>query len=98
VDVAGEIIPVGKKVTQFKSGDAVFGRGKGAFAECACARESKLARKPEGMSFEQVAAVPIAGMTALQALRDAAHLGGAEGRNISFFVRPDRRKESANLC
>jgi len=70
VDVAGEIIAVGKNVTQFKPGDAVFGGGKGAFAEYACARESKLASKPEGVSFEQAAAVPIAGMTALQALRD----------------------------
>jgi NADPH:quinone reductase-like Zn-dependent oxidoreductase len=47
VDVAGEIIPVGKKVTQFKSGDAVFGRGKGAFAECACARESNWLENPK---------------------------------------------------
>jgi NADPH:quinone reductase-like Zn-dependent oxidoreductase len=80
VDVAGEIVAVGKHVTQFKPGDAVFGAGKGAFAEYACARESKLAPKPEGVSFEQAAAVPIAGMTALQALRDAAHL--QEGQKV----------------
>jgi NADPH:quinone reductase and related Zn-dependent oxidoreductases len=61
LDVAGEIITVGKNVTHFKHGDAVFGAAKGAFAEYACARESKLARKPEGVSFEQAAAVPIAG-------------------------------------
>ena len=88
VDVAGEIVAVGKHVTQFKPGDAVFGGGKGAFAEYACARDSKLAPKPEGVSFEQAAAVPIAGLTALQALRDKAHLqagqkvlinGAAEG-------------------
>jgi NADPH:quinone reductase-like Zn-dependent oxidoreductase len=97
VDVAGEIIAVGKNVTQFKPGDAVFGGGKGAFAEYACARESKLAPKPEGVSFEQAAAVPIAGMTALQALRDAAHLqagqkvliNGAAG-GIGTFCRADR--------
>ena len=74
VDVAGEIVAVGKHVTQFKPGDAVFGGGKGAFAEYACARDSKLAPKPEGVSFEQAAAVPIAGLTALQALRDKARL------------------------
>ena len=95
VDVAGEIIAVGKNVTQFKSGDDVFGGGKGAFAEYACARESKLAPKPEGVSFEQAAAVPIAGMTALQALRDAAHLqagqkvliNGASGGIGTFAVQ-----------
>lgn len=74
VDVAGEIVAVGKNVTQFKPGDSVFGGGKGTFAEYACARESKLAPIPLGVSFEQAAAVPIAGMTALQALRDEAHL------------------------
>jgi NADPH:quinone reductase-like Zn-dependent oxidoreductase len=74
VDVAGEIVGTGKNVTQFKPGDAVFGAATGAFAEYACARESKLARKPEGVSFEQAASVPIAGLTALQALRDQARL------------------------
>jgi NADPH:quinone reductase-like Zn-dependent oxidoreductase len=74
VDVAGEVVAVGKNVTQFKSGDAALGAGKGAFAEYVCARESKLAPKPEGVSFEQATAVPIAGMTALQALRDVARL------------------------
>jgi NADPH:quinone reductase-like Zn-dependent oxidoreductase len=95
VDVAGEITAVGKDVTQFKAGDAVFGGGKGAFAEYACARESKLAAKPEGVSFEQAAAVPIAGMTALQALRDAGHLqagqkvliNGAAGGIGTFAVQ-----------
>lgn len=95
VDLAGEIIAVGKNVTQFKPGDAVFGGGKGAFAEYACARESKLAPKPERMSFEQAAAVPIAGITALQALRDAAHLqagqkvliNGAAGGIGTFAVQ-----------
>ena len=95
VDVAGEIIAVGKNVTQFKLGDAVFGGGKGAFAEYACARESKLAPKPEGVSFEQAAAVPIAGITALQALRDGANLqagqkvliNGAAGGIGTFAVQ-----------
>src|SRR6516225_9536039 len=80
VDVAGEIVAVGKNVKQFKPGDAAFGAGKGAFAEYVCARESKLAPKPEGVSFEQAAAVPIAGMTALQALRDVARL--QPGQNV----------------
>jgi NADPH:quinone reductase-like Zn-dependent oxidoreductase len=74
VDVAGEIVAVGSTVTQFKPGDAVFGGGKGAFAEYACAREAKLALKPDSVTFEQAAAVPIAGLTALQALRDKGHL------------------------
>jgi NADPH:quinone reductase-like Zn-dependent oxidoreductase len=74
VDVAGEIVAVGRKVTQFKPGDAVFGGGKGAFAEYACAREARLATKPDSLSFERAAAVPIAGLTALQALRDKGHL------------------------
>jgi NADPH:quinone reductase-like Zn-dependent oxidoreductase len=95
VDVAGEIVAVGKNVKQFKPGDAAFGAGKGAFAEYACARESKLAPKPEGVSFEQAAAVPIAGMTALQALRDVARLkpgqkvliNGASGGIGTFAVQ-----------
>jgi NADPH:quinone reductase-like Zn-dependent oxidoreductase len=95
VDVAGEIVAVGKHVTQFKPGDAVFGGGKGAFAEYACARESKLAPKPEGVSFEQAASVPIAGLTALQALRNKAHLqagqkvliNGASGGVGTFAVQ-----------
>jgi NADPH:quinone reductase-like Zn-dependent oxidoreductase len=95
VDVAGEIVAVGKNVTQFKPGDAVFGGGKGAFAEYACARESKLAPKPEGVSFEQAASVPIAGLTALQALRDEARLetgqkvliNGAAGGIGTFAVQ-----------
>ncbi|HTC57963.1 MAG TPA: alcohol dehydrogenase catalytic domain-containing protein, partial [Candidatus Sulfotelmatobacter sp.] len=56
VDVAGEVIAVGKSVTLFKLGDAVFGLGRGAFAECACAAESKLVSKPESMTFDQAAA------------------------------------------
>lgn len=95
VDVAGEIVAVGKNVTQFKPGDTVFGGGRGVFAEYACARESKLAPKPEGVSFEQAASVPIAGLTALQALRDEAHLqagqkvliNGAAGGIGTFAVQ-----------
>jgi NADPH:quinone reductase-like Zn-dependent oxidoreductase len=95
VDVAGEIVAVGRTVTQFKPGDAVFGGGKGAFAEYACAREEKLAPKPDSVSFDQAAAVPIAGLTALQALRDKGHLqpgqkvliNGAAGGLGTFAVQ-----------
>jgi NADPH:quinone reductase-like Zn-dependent oxidoreductase len=95
VDVAGEVVAVGKTVTQFKPGDAVFGGGRSTFAEYACARESKVALKPRGVSFEQAAAVPIAGMTALQALQNVAHLqagqkvviNGASGGVGTFAVQ-----------
>lgn len=95
VDLAGEVVTVGAKATQFKPGDAVFGAGKGAFAEYACAVEHKLAPKPENISFEQAAAVPIAGLTALQGIRDKAHLrpgervliNGASGGVGTFAVQ-----------
>src|SRR5581483_9388863 len=69
-DLAGIVEAVGGGVTAFEPGDAVFGGGRGAFAELAAVREARLARKPERLSFEQAAAIPIAGVTALQALRD----------------------------
>jgi NADPH:quinone reductase-like Zn-dependent oxidoreductase len=68
-DVAGEIEAAGRNITQFKPGDAVFGLCKGAFAEYACASESNLAMKPDNVTFEQAACVPIAAFTALQGLR-----------------------------
>lgn len=74
VDVAGHVAAAGAKVTRFRPGDAVFGMGKGTFAEYACAPEARLAAKPENVSFEQAAAVPVAGWTALQGLRDHGHL------------------------
>lgn len=95
VDVAGQVVAVGETVTQFKPGDAVFGAAKGAFAEYACAPETKLVPKPESMSFEQAAALPIAGLTALQGLRDKGHLqpgqkvliNGAAGGVGTFAVQ-----------
>jgi NADPH:quinone reductase-like Zn-dependent oxidoreductase len=95
VDVAGEIVAVGRMVAQFRPGDAVFGAGKGAFAEYVCASEAKLAPKPDGVSFEQAASVPIAGLTALQALRDKGRLhpeqrvliNGAAGGIGTFAVQ-----------
>src|SRR5438876_1556564 len=71
-DVAGQVEAVGRNVTQFKPGDAVFGTCKGAFAEYVCASESAVVVKPDNVTFEQAASVPIAALTALQRLR----LGG----------------------
>ena len=61
---------VGREVTRFQPGDEVFGIGQGAFAEYARAPENKLAPKPANLTFEQAAAVPVSGLTALQGLRD----------------------------
>jgi NADPH:quinone reductase-like Zn-dependent oxidoreductase len=80
VDVAGQVVEVGKRVTQFKPGEAVFGVCKGAFAEYTCASEHRLVPKPESLSFDQAAAVPIAGLTALQGLRDKGNL--QPGQNV----------------
>lgn len=70
VDLAGRVEAVGSKVTQFQVGDEVFGRGRGAFAEYACAREDALVMKPTALPFGVAAAVPVAALTALQGLRD----------------------------
>ncbi len=70
VDVAGQVEAVGRSVTEFKPGDEVFGTCRGAFAEYACAVEDKLAFKPANISFEQAAAMPVAAISALQAIRD----------------------------
>jgi NADPH:quinone reductase-like Zn-dependent oxidoreductase len=70
VDAAGEVEAVGKNVTQFKPGDEVFGACRGAFAEYACTAQSKLAMKPGNVTFEQAASANVAGLTALQGLRD----------------------------
>jgi NADPH:quinone reductase-like Zn-dependent oxidoreductase len=70
---------VGKSVTRFKPGDEVFGGELGAFAQYVAVPESEaLALKPANVSFEQAAAVTIAGITALQALRDDGHLGAGQ--------------------
>ena len=78
-DVAGTVTATGDGVTRFKIGDEVFGIAKGSFAEYAVAREDKLTHKPENLSFEQAAAMPISGLTALGAL-DAA--GVTVGSNV----------------
>jgi NADPH:quinone reductase-like Zn-dependent oxidoreductase len=95
VDVAGVVEAVGAGVTQFAPGDEVFGAAPAAFAEYALARESGLARKPRNASFEQAAAVGVAGRTALQGLRDHAHvkpgqrvlISGAGGGVGTFAVQ-----------
>jgi NADPH:quinone reductase-like Zn-dependent oxidoreductase len=73
-EVAGTVEAVGKSVGRFKPGDEVFGTAFGAWAEYAAAREARLAIKPAGVSFEEAAAAPIAGLTALQGLRDQAEV------------------------
>jgi len=101
VDVAGEVAAVGRNVTGFKPGDAVFGTCRGAFAEYACTCEtakmlkSAFAIKPENVTFEQAACVPIAGLTALQGLRDKGKIqpgqrvliNGASGGVGTFAVQ-----------
>lgn len=79
-DVAGTVEAIGADVSAFKPGDAVFGPCFGALAEYACAKESKLALKPDAVTFEQAAALPVAGSTALQALRDYGLI--ARGQNV----------------
>jgi len=94
-DVAGQVEAVGSNVTRFKSGDEVFGTCSGAFAEYACASESALVMKPDNVTWEQAASVPIAGLTALQGLRDRGKLqpgqqvliNGAAGGVGTFAVQ-----------
>jgi NADPH:quinone reductase-like Zn-dependent oxidoreductase len=95
VDVAGQVEAVGRNVTQFILGDEVFGACRGAFAEYACASESAFVLKPHNVTFEQAASVPIAALTALQALRDkgqvqpgqAVLINGAAGGVGTFAVQ-----------
>jgi NADPH:quinone reductase-like Zn-dependent oxidoreductase len=94
-DVAGQVEAAGKNVTQFRPGAEVFGVCHGAFAEYACASESKLVLKPDNVTFEQAASAPVAAFTALQGLRDKGHLqpghkvliNGAAGGVGTFTVQ-----------
>jgi NADPH:quinone reductase-like Zn-dependent oxidoreductase len=70
-DMAGMVEAVGKNAKRLRVGDEVFGRGIGTFAEYAVAPEEYLVAKPANITFEQAAGVPMSGLTALQALRDA---------------------------
>lgn len=94
-DIAGIVEAVGSAVTQFQPGDAAFGAVNGAFAEYVAAAAGTLALKPASLSFEQAAAVPTAGLTALQGLRDAGKvqpgqkvlINGAAGGVGTFAVQ-----------
>jgi NADPH:quinone reductase-like Zn-dependent oxidoreductase len=101
VDLAGQVESVGRNVTRFKPGDAVFGTCRGAFAEYACTSESSLGMKsalvikPENLTFEQVASAPVAALSALQGLRDKGKIqpgqkvliNGAAGGVGTFAVQ-----------
>jgi len=95
VDLAGQVEAVGSSVTQFKTGDEVFGARTGAFAEYVCKVEKTLALKPTNLTFQQAAAVPVAACTALQGLRDKGQIqpgqkvliNGAAGGVGTFAVQ-----------
>jgi NADPH:quinone reductase-like Zn-dependent oxidoreductase len=95
VDLAGQVEAVGNSVTAFEVGDEVFGMRSGAFAEYVAANEARLARKPANLTYEQAAAVPTAGVTALQGLRDKGQIrsgqrvliNGASGGVGTFAVQ-----------
>ena len=70
LDCAGVVEAVGKDVTRFQPGEAVYGQCRGSCAEYACADPAQIARKPGNLTFEQAAAVPTSACTALQGLRD----------------------------
>lgn len=77
-DLAGRVAAVGSGVTAFRVGDEVYGFGQGTFAQYAIARPHKLARKPANLTFEQAAAVPVSGLTALQAVRKGQVASGQQ--------------------
>ena len=95
VDVAGEVEQVGANVTGLRPGDPVFGRHNGSLAEWVCGSEDKLVPKPAALTWEQAAAIPVAGSTALQAVRDHGRLepgqsvlvNGAAGGVGTFAVQ-----------
>jgi NADPH:quinone reductase-like Zn-dependent oxidoreductase len=96
VDFAGTVEAVGKNVTQFKPGDEVFGGRDGAFAQYVCRRAvGAVALKPAGLTFEQAASINIAGITALQGVRDKGKvqpgqkvlINGASGGVGTFAVQ-----------
>lgn len=94
-DTAGTIEAVGKNVRQFQPGDKVYGMGRGSFAEYACLHESHIALKPVNATFSEAAAMPMAGTTALQGLRDVGQIqagqkvliNGASGGVGTFAVQ-----------
>jgi NADPH:quinone reductase-like Zn-dependent oxidoreductase len=73
-DIAGRVVAVGDAVSNIEIGDAIVGWGRGAFAQYAAMPQTSLTTKPAGITFEQAAALPTAGVAALQAVRDAGRL------------------------
>ena len=96
VDLAGRVTAVGKNVTRFKPGDEVLGGADGSFAEFTVTTEKRLAPKPAGITFEQAATLNVAGLTALQGLRDRARVRAGQrvlvngaGGGVGTFAVPD---------
>ncbi len=95
MDLAGVVEAVGPEVRHFAPGDEVYGETNGAYAEFACVAEHRIARKPDNLSFEQAAAVPVAAVPALLGLRDKAAVqpgqhvlvNGASGGVGTFAVQ-----------
>ena len=95
LDVAGTVEAVGAEVTSFAPGDDVYGIGRGSFGELVRATEKVLAPKPAQLSFEEAAAIPVAGVTALEAIRERGGLeagqsvlvNGASGGVGTFAVQ-----------
>jgi NADPH:quinone reductase-like Zn-dependent oxidoreductase len=95
MDVAGQVEAVGRDVTEFRPGDEVFGLRRGAFAEYVSGPAEAFVAKPANLTFEQAAAVPLAGLTALRGLRDSGRLrpghrvlvNGASGGVGTFAVQ-----------
>jgi NADPH:quinone reductase-like Zn-dependent oxidoreductase len=107
-DAAGVVESVGSAVTRFHEGDEVFGnsdvRGTGTFAEYACLPEDHCAPKPVNLSFEEAAALPVSGCTALQAVRDVCKVSpgqhvlvlGASG-GVGHYAVQIARAEGATV-
>lgn len=97
-DLSGDVVEVGSQVTRFKPGDAIYGNVGllgGAYAELAAVPEKSAAPKPTNITYEEAASVPVAALTALQALRDLGHIqagqtvliNGASGGVGTFAVQ-----------